>query len=90
MNIDDVKKIAIEKYGVPEKDLVITEDRNNFHFSIKQSFKSYTVIKKSGLVLIDPTWVLDSNWNESCSPRSIYLNLLFFAETFAIYEKDGI
>ena len=54
MSIDDVKKIAIEKYGIPEKDLVITEDKENFHFFSKKSFKSYTVFKKIGLVLVDP------------------------------------
>ena len=54
MNIADVKKIAIEKYGIAEKDLVIYQKGGEVHFSSKNKMNSYIAILHSGLILPCP------------------------------------
>ena len=54
MNLEDVKKIAIEEYGIAEKDLVIYQKGGEVHFSSKNKMNSYIAILRSGLILPCP------------------------------------
>ena len=52
MTIEDVKKIAIEDYGIREENLMLEQDGDVFHFWDKYSHCSYTIL--NGIILSNP------------------------------------
>ena len=53
MTIEDVKKIAIEEYGIREENLVLEQDGDVFHFWDKNSDCSYTENGIEKVLLVD-------------------------------------
>ena len=55
MTIEDVKKIAIEEYGIKEDDLDLRLiDENTVCFSRKDEIQSFTALLKEELVFTNP------------------------------------
>ena len=55
MTFEDVKKIAIEKYGIKEEFLEIEElDKNMVYFCNRQNFKAYFVLLDKEFILPVP------------------------------------
>ena len=52
MTIEDVKKIAIEEYGIREENLIVEQDGDVFHFWDKNGCCSYTIL--NDVILTDP------------------------------------
>ena len=55
MTVEDVKRIAIEKYGIKEEFLIIDEiDENEVYFCNEQNHKAYIVLLDKEFILPVP------------------------------------